>query len=416
MDEGNLSVKELADRLVEEVRGRGMAAATVAEYRWACGRIVGFAEASGDAGWSDGLLAGYLGHIDAREADGGMCRGYARFQRRVARLLASLAETGEADFSAAEAPPAKYPVDDQAAGVVEDILRAGGVGEASARDLRAPVRHLLWYAAERGVAPLEVDDALLMRFLVEEAPATNGGSAGRTLRGVRLAAEWLKANGGRVRHDYSMLRLRDGKRAVVPPFSEPEIRSVVESIDAGTAAGMRDRAIILLAYCTGLRCSDICGLKLSDVDWRAQRVSLVQSKTREPIACELNGETMNALADYVLEARPDCGAPEVFVTVNAPHRALSGSLGGMLDRRCAAAGVEKVPMRSFHSLRRSFETVMVSRGVPIETASQMMGHKSVDEDKPYVTHDRSAVARVAMGFGDVPITCGAYAAKGGGAS
>jgi integrase len=90
----------------------------------------------------------------------------------------------------------------------------------------------------------------------------------------------------------------------------------------------------------------------------------------------------------------------------------------MLDRRCEAAGVEKVPLRGFHSLRRSFETVMVSRGVPVETASQMMGHKSVEEDKPYITHDKATTSLVAMGFGDVPITTGAYAlkAEGGDAS
>lgn len=74
----------------------------------------------------------------------------------------------------------------------------------------------------------------------------------------------------------------------------------------------------------------------------------------------------------------------------------------------------KVPLRAFHSLRRSFETVMVSRGVPVETASQMMGHKTVEEDKPYITHDRKVMALVAMGFADVPITSGAYAASKGG--
>ena len=73
---------------------------------------------------------------------------------------------------------------------------------------------------------------------------------------------------------------------------------------------------------------------------------------------------------------------------------------------CKKAGVSKIAFRGFHSLRRSFETVMVSRGVPLETVSQMMGHKSIIEDKPYITHDTHQISFVAMDFSDVPITNG----------
>ena len=122
----------------------------------------------------------------------------------------------------------------------------------------------------------------------------------------------------------------------------------------------------------------------------------------------MNGATLNALADYILDWRPKCDIREVFVTVKAPYRRLSKGFGSMIDKYCKKAGVSKIVFRGFHSLRRSFETVMVSRGVPIETASRMMGHRSIAEDKPYITHDKSHVAFVAMDFSDVPISCGLY--------
>ena len=96
------------------------------------------------------------------------------------------------------------------------------------------------------------------------------------------------------------------------------------------------------------------------------------------------------------------------MTVKAPYRRLSKGFGSMIDKYCEKAGVSKIAFRGFHSIRRSFETVMVSRGVSIETASQMMGHKSIAEDKPYITHDKHQVAFVAMDFSDVPITSGYY--------
>ena len=122
---------------------------------------------------------------------------------------------------------------------------------------------------------------------------------------------------------------------------------------------------------------------------------------------------MNALADYILDWRPKCDVSEVFVTVKAPYRSLSKGFGSMIDKYCEKAGVQKIALRGFHSIRRSFETVMVSRGVPIWTASQMMGHKTITEDKPYITHNKSQAAFVAMDFSDVPITTGFYARHSG---
>lgn len=43
----------------------------------------------------------------------------------------------------------------------------------------------------------------------------------------------------------------------------------------------------------------------------------------------------------------------------------------------AKAHVEKIPLRAFHSLRRAFETTLVSKGVSMETASRMLGHKGL---------------------------------------
>ena len=414
MKTSNLSLEALTSKLIEAVRERGLAANSVVCHKTVCNAVLAFAEGLGEDEWSDDLAKRYLEQVDERHAD----PRYRLHHRRVVRLLGTLADTGEVDFSAACTRPQKYPVDGEAAQAVEAALEHANISDDVKGRLRPLVRHFFWYAAQRGARPLEIDDALAMDFLVEESPRTNGGSAGLALRSVKLATEWLKARGGRVERDYSMLVLKDGKRTIVPAFSEAEIRDVVDAIDATTALGKRDRAIILLAYCTGLRGSDILRLRPSDVDWRGQKLTLSQSKTHSPITCELNGETMNALADYVLEGRPECDAPELFVTATAPHRGLSRGLNGMLDKRCEAAGVAKVPRRSFHSLRRSFETVMVSRGVPIETASQMMGHKRIAEDKPYITHDKATSALVAMGFADVPIEAGAYAshAEGGDAS
>ena len=359
--------------------------------------------------YSPELMNSYKDNLDKRCSAGDICKEYHRFHLRVVRMLSSLAETGAVDFSSRKQQPRKYLVSDDISSLVEKILDNQPISDATKNDLRAPTRHFLWYAEQRGIKPELIDDTTIMSFLVNEVPESNGGSTGRTLRCVKYATEYLKTHGNHsLYRDYTLLKLKNDHRRIIPAYSEDEISGIAQAADTDSIIGKRDLAIILTAYCTGLRGIDIIGIRLSDIDWHNQRVSVMQSKTHTQVVSELNGATLNALADYILEWRPKCNATEVFVTVKAPYRRLSKGFGSMIDKYCVKASVPKIVFRGFHSIRRSFETVMVSRGVPIETASQMMGHKSITEDKPYITYDKRQVAFVAMDFSDVPISGGYY--------
>lgn len=403
-------LKPLTELLIKEVRLYGILEVSIEQYEIVCKSIVRFADGSGDSMYSPDLMSSYKEWLDSRVASGEICTEYRRFQNRVVRMLMSLAETGQVDFSSIEPSIRKYPVDSETTILVERILDSFSLSDSTKKELRAPTRHIFWYATEHGCTPHNIDDTIIMKFLIEEVPKTNGGSTGRTLRCVKYTTEFLKNSGNKnILRDYTLLKLKNDHRKIIPAYSEEEISNIIEATDIDSALGKRDRAIILVAYCTGLRGIDIIGIKLTDINWREEKVTVVQSKTHTPIISALNGTTLNALADYILDSRPNCDVPELFVTVKAPYRRLSKGFGTLIDKYCKAAGVEKIALRRFHSIRRSFETVMVSRGVPIETASQMMGHKTIAEDKPYITHNRSQSAFVAMDFTDVPITCGIYA-------
>ena len=409
MKESEPLLKPLTDQLIKEVRAYGILEVSTEQYQTACNLILSFAQSSQTECYSPELMDSYRDYLDKRCSSGEVCKEYRRFQLRVVRMLSSLAETGVVDFSNAKPHLRKYLVSDDTGLLVEKILDSQPISDATKNDLRAPTRHFLWYAEQHGIKPELIDDTTVMSFLVNEVPDSNGGSTGRTLRCVKYATEYLKTHGNHCIHrDYTLLKLKNDKRRIIPAYSEDEISGIAQAADTDSAIGKRDLAIILVAYCTGLRGIDIIGIRLSDIDWHNHRVSVIQSKTHTQIVSELNGVTLNAIADYILEWRPKCDPPEVFVTVKAPYRRLSKGFGGMIDKYCEKAGVSKIAFRGFHSIRRSFETVMVSRGVSIETASQMMGHKSIAEDKPYITHDKCQVAFVAMDFSDVPISGGYY--------
>lgn len=399
----------LTNSLMKEVAAYGILEVSLGQYLTVCKKIVTFAHSSGITFYVPNLADRFVAHINKQVKEGCICPEYGRFQKRVVRMLKALAETGAVDFSNAKPPVWKYPVSEEVSILIEDILNENNVSEATKQDLRAPMRHLFWYAGKQGYHAEQMEDSIIMKFLIDEVPVTNSGSTGRTLRCVKYATQYLKNHGNtRLSHDYTMLKLKNAHIRIIPAFSEEEISDISVAVDADTAIGRRDLAVILLGYGTGLRGADIIRLKLSDIDWRRQCANIVQSKTHQPLVIALNGAVLNAIADYVLYTRPECNVPQVFVTVKAPYRKLSSGFASMIDKYCDKAGVEKIPLRAFHSLRRSFETVMVSHGVPVETASQMIGHKTIKEDKPYITHNKEKASFVALDFTDVPITAGLY--------
>lgn len=400
----------LTNTLMKEVAAYGILEVSLGQYQRVCEKIVAFAHSSGITFYVPDLTDRFVLHINNQIKEGYICPEYGRFQKRVARMLKALAETGEVDFSNAKPIVRKYPVQEEVATLVEEILNENNVSERTKLDLRAPMRHLFWYAEKQGYPVGQIGDPVIMKFLIDEVPVTNSGSTGRTLRCVKYATQYLKKHGNtRLSHDYTMLKLKNAHIRIIPAFSEEEISDISAAVDPNTPIGRRDLAVILLGYGTGLRGADIIRLKLSDIDWRGQCANIVQSKTHQPLNLALNGAVLNAIADYVLYARPECSVPQVSVTVKAPYRKLSSGFANMIDKYCEKAGVEKIPLRAFHSLRRSFETVMASHGVSIEMVSQMVGHKTIEEDKPYITHNKEKASFVAMDFAEVPITAGLYA-------
>src|SRR5271163_742148 len=89
--------------------------------------------------------------------------------------------------------------------------------------------------------------------------------------------------------------------------------------------------MVVLAVSTGLRCCDIVALRLDEIDWRRDEIRLVQAKTSRPLVLPLPPLAGNAVAEWILHGRPDCGAPEVFVRLKAPLVKLGNSTGSTLS-------------------------------------------------------------------------------------
>lgn len=102
------------------------------------------------------------------------------------------------------------------------------------------------------------------------------------------------------------------------PWTVEEIRQLLASIDRQSAIGKRDYAMILTTARLGLRVSDLRGLELGDLDWRAKQVTIDQHKTGRPLRLPLLDDVGWAIIDYIRDGRPETACPKVFVKHRHP--------------------------------------------------------------------------------------------------
>ena len=169
---------------------------------------------------------------------------------------------------------------------------------------------------------------------------------------------------------------------------------------AHRANHLRDRAILILGYRLALRDVDICNLRLSDIDWKNDRIWIIQKKTGVPLALPLLDEVGNALMDYIVDERPkDTGLPYVFLRHVKPYAKLT-SIYHTVRHIQDAAGI--VPSnggrKGSHLFRYSLAYRLQKANVPYQTITDALGHTSKESDKPYLAMDAPMLKKCSLGL------------------
>jgi integrase len=160
--------------------------------------------------------------------------------------------------------------------------------------------------------------------------------------------------------------------------------------------------MILLATITGLRTIDVVKLQLNSIDWLNGEIRLVQEKTGKALALPLTTDVGKALCDYILNARPNSKASNVFLSTKVPYGELANCSPGMRLRKYRVdAGFP--PEIGFHSLRRSIATNMITSGVPITTLVQTLGQTNIESARPYIALDSKNLKECALDFTGIEI-------------
>src|SRR5215510_2819294 len=241
---------------------------------------------------------------------------------------------------------------------------------------------------------LEQLDAPLISSFLEYLETTRGNSA--ETRNIRLAAirsffRFLEhrepAAVGQVRRVMAIPFKKTDTR-LVPYLVQEEMQALLDAPDPSTRKGLRDRALLHLAVCAGLRVSELTGLRTDDVAPQSASIR-VRGKGRRERALPLWKTTAAALRAW-LAIRGPIASPELFVNARGMPLRRWGIAYVLrrhtetADRKCSTLRGKQV---SPHVLRHTCAMVVLQATKDIRKVSLWLGHSNLTTTEVYVRAD-----------------------------
>ena len=184
------------------------------------------------------------------------------------------------------------------------------------------------------------------------------------------------------------LRVKSPKlpRSLPRNLSEDQVGALLAAPDPDTTLGLRDRAMLETLYATGLRVSELVGLKLSQVSLDMGVVRVLGKGNKERLV-PLGEEAIDWLKRYCETARAELGGdakPEpVFVTARRGPMTRQ-AFWQLIKRHATKAGIARSAL-SPHTLRHAFATHLLNHGADLRVVQLLLGHADITTTTIY-TH------------------------------
>lgn len=405
----DVPIGEVISRADGVLSGMGHAPSTLWQYRWAWSQIELFCSSEGVVALSDDVVSSFLRFVAAEHREGRIKEWKRKLLRKAVLVLWELARTGTYTWKLSRSThpndivgPGLRPVQEQ----FQQWLRSQGLAPATA-DLYATVsRKVLAWLPERGVDDVgRLSGADVSAAAVHLAGSYRPTSMRTAVTALRVFCRFVEDSGWCVGLSRAVPTVSSRRTRPVSVLPAHDVEALVASPDPTTPVGRRNRAILLLAARTGLRPSDIAGLRLADIDWRQSLITVTQQKTATVLTLPLLADVGAAIADYLLHGRP-AGVDDdhVFLRSQAPFvgHELSDLYHVASD---AFARTETDPDggggRGMRVLRASLATRMVEADTPLPVISQALGHREIVSTMHYLAADETRMRQCCLDFAGI---------------
>ncbi|WP_334134411.1 site-specific tyrosine recombinase XerD [Tepidimonas sp.] len=251
---------------------------------------------------------------------------------------------------------------------------------------RSDLQALADWLAGQGSALLQADAALLQGYLAQRLPGSRASSSNRRLSAFRRFYRWAVRE-GLMSADPTLPLLSAQRLQRMPKtLTEAQVEALLAAPDTGEPLGLRDRAMLELMYASGLRVSELVGLRLFELSLTDQVLRVTGKGSKERLV-PFGDVAADWLRRYMAEARPVLlagrASDDLFVT-ERHGRAMTRVMFWMLVKRYARQAGIHVPL-SPHTLRHAFATHLLNHGADLRAVQLLLGHADISTTTIY-TH------------------------------
>jgi len=181
-------------------------------------------------------------------------------------------------------------------------------------------------------------------------------------------------------------------------LSEEEVMKILNAPDLKKAEGQRDKAILELLYASGLRVSELVGLKVSDVNLDIGFLRCLGKGSKERIV-PVGSKAVKYVKDYLEKVRPnlrkDLITTHLFLTRQGTGFSRQ-SIWNIIKNYTDEAGIRKNVTP--HTLRHSFATHLLSHGAELRMVQEMLGHADISTTQIYTHVDKERLKSIHKQF------------------
>jgi integrase/recombinase XerD len=262
-----------------------------------------------------------------------------------------------------------------------------GLAKATLSSYRSDLGRLALWLADNGHEPLlDLRETTLTAFIAHLARQTRATSQARYLSTLRRFYRW-QIGRGRIVADPTLKLANPSRPSRLPKvMSEKQVEALLAAPDLDTPLGRRDRAMLETIYATGLRVSELVGLRLHEVSL-ADGVLRALGKGSKERLVPLGELAIEWIQRYLDEARPEIlngqTSDDLFVT--ARGGAMTRQAFWQLVKRYALVAGIAPDKLSPHVLRHAFATHLLNHGADLRVVQLLLGHADISTTQIY-TH------------------------------
>ena len=271
---------------------------------------------------------------------------------------------------------------------------AGNTIEAYLRDIHKLQQFL--ELNEQSTVPTKVTQKDLIAFIgfINELGLSRHSQA-RILSGIKAFFKFLMYEELIVKDPSALIETPKLGRKLPDTLDFPEIEKLFSAIDMSTPEGTRNRAMLETLYSSGLRVSELIGLKISNVHEDIGFLRVVGKGSKERLV-PIGREALKQIRIYRDQVRVHLAIKkgnEDHLFLNKRGSALSRVMVFMIIKDLAnKIGLKK--SISPHTFRHSFATHLIEGGADLRAVQEMLGHESITTTEIYTHLDRDYLKQV----------------------